>query len=183
MRILLKHATFLNDLNNYYDIFIENDKIKDIDNRINIKDADFSFYLGGRIVTPPLFFISGSSIDIEDPLTLKEVIKNGVKAGYTTYIFQLKENIDIKEIKKIEHIFATNYIRGLFIGTQVEYKSNFIELKEDLPKIKQETKIGKEKDGSLVVWDTISYTEIPRIPYIVISMGKIILREGKTIFI
>ena len=185
MRILLKNVTLLSDLEKNCDILIEDSKIKKVKDRIDDKEVDFLFKLDGKITTPSLSFISQKSVDIRDYSYFQKLIKNGIKGGYTTYIFQLeKKDVKIEEIKKIDHIFSKNYVKGIFTGKDIEYKSEFIIFEKELQERKEKT-ITNGEEGSLVIWDTNEYIDkdLLKIPYIVISMGKIILREGKTIFI
>ncbi len=184
MRILLKHVTLLNNLEEYYDILIEDRKIKKIENRIDTKEVDFLFQLNGRIISPSLSFILQKPVDIRDYSYFQKLIKNGIKGGYTTYIFQLeKKDIKIEEIKKIDYIFSRNYVKSIFTGKDIEYKGEFVRFKKDLQE-RQEKTITEGEEGSLVIWNTNEYIDkdLLKIPYMVISMGRIILREGRTIF-
>ncbi len=167
MRILLKDVRLL-DIESLVDIFIEGSKIRGIRKNIEEHDLDFKLYVDGKIATPPLTLTYREKIS--DIPTLSEILKSGIKGGYTTFIFPyIAEEIDLEEVEKL---FNRTYAKRLSLG------------EGDISPLSKSKTLKVDEEASLVVWDTQRYIEgFFYIPYLVISKGKIILREGKTIFI
>ncbi len=186
MRILLKEAK-LPEREGLWDIFIEGEKIESIAKCIEKEDIDFRFCLNKRIVTPPLVFSYTLSSGIEENSLLLEIIKNGIKTGHTFFAFSIKNGKapNKRRIIEMEEFFRKTYVKGIIMAEGMDkYEGEFIQTGYETVDLKRNESIEEKGDASLVVWDTNIYLEgITYIPYIVISLGKIILREGETIFL
>ncbi len=186
MKILLKNAIIRtqNKEEIKTDILIKNQVIKKINKNIENKDADFTLFLEKKVTTPSLILNHPESIlTFED---LANTVQDGIKMGCTDFIFSLG---NIKFIDKIIKLFKKTHIRGLFIINEdidfkeeniyftkkIENPENFLIKLYNKPKY-----IEEGKDASLIIWDTKKSLTIP---YIVISQGKIITREGSFIFL
>lgn len=200
MKILLKDIKITNYKNEKSDILINNELIEKISKQIEYKDADFTFYLEERLVTLPLLFTYPRPVKLlEGYKNLISIVLNGVKTGYTNYIFNI-EGLGEDAAKNICDFFSTNYLKGLFLlDNNINYKYNdfvyFQNLKslgfkneKDIEKyfskiFKIPKKIEEREEASIIIWDTKNKTDILNsIPYIIVSKGKIIYREGRFIF-
>ena len=188
MKILLKDVviTTQEKKRTQSDILINDQTIERICNNIETKNIDFTFFLEKRVTTSSLILNHPEPISIFQNLV--DIVKDGIKMGCTDFIFTLK-NTKTDFINQIIKLFKKTYIRGLFtVDKDIDFKINDIYFTKNIDnpeefiiKLYNKTKyIEKGKDASIVVWDTKKSLTIP---YLVISQGKIIEREGSFIFL
>ncbi len=195
MKIILKNAKLL-CREGLFDLLIEDRKVVKINSSIDEKDFDFYLDMEERIITPAPIFYYPEPVDPTSTKLLKNTLINGIKRGYPNFIFNIgNTRVLNKYIKEIEELFESSYLKGLFIeNTGASIKGDYISvaIREDISNPKEyftklyaiPNTLNEEAYASLTIWDVYDQ-HIPSslIPYLIISDGKIILREGYTIFI